>query len=626
MRLLDIIWKEISVIKSQKIALLLIFLYPLLAIFLLGMGMSGVNLNSMSINVGLVDNLPSDMNLIERISEQNQNLNIINFSDSNELLSSLKRKEIMVGLVANSNGKLPIILDLYYDNSNLAAGGSFRSFAVSNIGLVELNIVKENFTAILDIIFGLKSNLNSQLSQITEFKTKLNDSSKELDNLEAKLNSFDVNKIESTLNTQEKNINDFEKKNQDFLRELASFKLAFSNVKEELDDLKNSLEKYDTKLSELSNQLDTLILNVDGIILNYGSVLGSEGVAKLEEQKNDLIEFKETVDSLRNLMNELSNDQSNLNQTVNNADALFTRLEIESKSVAAMLKDSSGSISEMNSDLVVFKDSLDEVRQLIVSSRKSKTEIESKLNNSESLFSNLANEMNDLDSLDKSVLSDPIKIIEKRTFSPKSLNYMLSPIDPLLIGGVVANAISIVLIMTCLLLTSIIVILERNENVALRFMLSPTSKFELILGKILGQLVIAMSEATIIFIIAIFVFGSDLLTRFVEIYFITIIIATAFICLGLLVSSFTKTQSTAILLSLLAIIPMLFLSGIIVPLDLMAPFMQMASLILPLTAANNLLLGIIVKDLAFFDSIIELSVLFAIILIGILVTLLKDNY
>jgi ABC-type multidrug transport system permease subunit len=626
MRLLDIIWKEISVIKSQKIALLLIFLYPLLAIFLLGMGMSGVNLNSMSINVGLVDNLPSDMNLIERISEQNQNLNIINFSDSNELLSSLKRKEIMVGLVANSNGKLPIILDLYYDNSNLAAGGSFRSFAVSNIGLVELNIVKENFTAILDIIFGLKSNLNSQLSQITEFKTKLNDSSKELDNLEAKLNSFDVNKIESTLNTQEKNINDFEKKNQDFLRELASFKLAFSNVKEELDDLKNSLEKYDTKLSELSNQLDTLILNVDGIILNYGSVLGSEGVAKLEEQKNDLIEFKETVDSLRNLMNELSNDQSNLNQTVNNADALFTRLEIESKSVAAMLKDSSGSISEMNSDLVVFKDSLDEVRQLIVSSRKSKTEIESKLNNSESLFSNLANEMNDLDSLDKSVLSDPIKIIEKRTFSPKSLNYMLSPIDPLLIGGVVANAISIVLIMTCLLLTSIIVILERNENVALRFMLSPTSKFELILGKILGQLVIAMSEATIIFIIAIFVFGSDLLTRFVEIYFITIIIATAFICLGLLVSSFTKTQSTAILLSLLAIIPMLFLSGIIVPLDLMAPFMQMASLILPLTAANNLLLGIIVKDLAFFDSIIELSVLFAIILIGILVALLKDNY
>ncbi len=626
MRLFDIIWKEISVIKSQRIALLLILLYPLLAIFLLGMGMSGVNLNAMTINVGVVDNLPADMNLMGKLSEQNQNLHVIKFSDSNELFSSLKRKEIMVGLVANSNGKLPIILDLYYDNSNLAAGGSFRSFAVSNIGLIELNIVKKNFELILDIIFDLKSNLGSQLSQIDEFKTKLNESGKELDNLEAKLNAFDINKIESTLNTQETNIDDFDKKNQDFLKELASFKTSFSKVKQELNELKNSFEKYNLQLIELSNQLDLLISNVDEIILTYGSVLGEEGVAKLQSQKNDLTEFKDSIDSLRILMDELSNDQSNLNKTLADADALFVRLENESKNVSNILKDSSNSISGMNSDLVVFKDSLDEVRQLIVSSKKSKIEIESKLNSSGNLLSSLVDEMDNLDSLDKTVLSDPIKINEKRLFSPKSLIAALSPIDPLLIGGVVANAISIVLIMTCLLLTSIIVILERNENVALRFMLSPTNKLTLITGKIIGQLVIAMSEATIIFIIAIVVFGSDLLTRFVEIYFATVIIALAFICLGLIVSSFTKTQSTAILLSLLAIIPMLFLSGIIVPLDLMSQIMQWISVVLPLTAANNLLIGIIVKDLALVDNLVELGVLLTIILIGVLIALLKENY
>lgn len=41
MRLLDIIIKEISVVKSQKIAMLLIVLYPLLAVGLLGFGLTG---------------------------------------------------------------------------------------------------------------------------------------------------------------------------------------------------------------------------------------------------------------------------------------------------------------------------------------------------------------------------------------------------------------------------------------------------------------------------------------------------------------------------------------------------------------------------------------------------------
>jgi ABC-type multidrug transport system permease subunit/uncharacterized coiled-coil DUF342 family protein len=626
MKLLDIIWKEISVIKSQKIALLLILLYPLLAIFLLGLAMNGTNLNTMEINVGVVDNLPADMNSIESYFEGNENIHIINFEDSNSLLASLKRKRIMVGLVANANGKPPIILDLYFDNSNLAAGGSFRAFTMSKLNVIESGIVKQNFELILDIIFNLKGNLDSQISQIGEFKAKLAASGEKLDELEAKLNSLDIDKIENTLDTQETNIDDFERKNQAFLAELQDFKTSFNKLKNELDTLKTSLNEHESELDTMSSQLDFLISNTDSLISVYGVVLAGEGLAQLEDQRRILGEFKENVDSLKSLIHELSDDQSNLNQTVADADRLFIRLEAESKDVSRMLESSSTSVDGLNEDLVVFKESIEEVRELIKSSRKSKEEIEEKLNSSEHLLSDLAGEMKKLDSFDKDILADPIKIREKRVFSPKSINGALLPIDPLLIGVVVANAISIVLIMTCLLLTSIIVILERNQNIALRFMLSPTNKLTLIVGKVIGQLVIAIAEASIIFIIAIFVFGSDLLSRFVEIYFVTILIALAFICLGLLVSAFTKTQSTAILLSLLAIIPMLFLSGIIVPLDLMSPVMQLISMILPLTAANNVLLGIIVKDLALFDNLIGLGVLISIIIIGLLVALLKDNY
>ena len=126
-----------------------------------------------------------------------------------------------------------------------------------------------------------------------------------------------------------------------------------------------------------------------------------------------------------------------------------------------------------------------------------------------------------------------------------------------------------------------------------------------------------------ILVVSVIAFGFPLSTNFLGLTLAILLIGISFIALGLIIGSFTNNQSTAILLSLLLIIPMLFISGIIIPLDLMPPAISFISSFLPLTAANNLLVGVIVKSSSAIFLLKEISALVGISLIGILVTLLK---
>ena len=87
----------------------------------------------------------------------------------------------------------------------------------------------------------------------------------------------------------------------------------------------------------------------------------------------------------------------------------------------------------------------------------------------------------------------------------------------------------------------------------------------------------------------------------------------------------TFAQSTTILLSLLLIVPMLFVSGIIVPLELMPGFVSALASVLPLTAANSLLIGVIVKSGDIYFIWKEIIVLSLITFVGILLFTLKKQ-
>ncbi len=206
-------------------------------------------------------------------------------------------------------------------------------------------------------------------------------------------------------------------------------------------------------------------------------------------------------------------------------------------------------------------------------------------------------------------------------------------------GILVSNLVVIVLILTCMLLSSITVIIERVQSVTLRLNLSVTWRFMFILGRVFGQFAIALLEAGIIFAVAFskfelpfslmgvstFGFGLVLNVPVWNLLLAVILVSVAFISMGLLVASFAKSQSTAVLATLLLIVPMLFLSGIIFPINAMGGVMQFVSSYLPMTVANNLLLGLIVKGIYISEFIFEIGYLVVFSTVLLLLSFLKRD-
>lgn len=638
-KLFDIIWKEISLVKNQKIALLLIILYPLLVVGLLGSAFTGIDVSKMSQSqIGLVDDISFDSNISKNFSTL-KDLTIITYEDINLLKLAVQKKEVIAGIRLSGDSQVkPIKVELLYDNSSLLSSRFFVEVAKAMIQRVSSELVQKQLGTIWATISQLGGNLDAELANIEDFKSKLAASSITLDSLEAKLNAVDFTEMQSTLEGQQNSVETFKSKNEMFKKNLNSFKSSFSELKTEYSSFRTQVSQYKSQLTLIPGQISTAYA-VLGVTINELKSIEpmvvdstakqklNEAITSLEGQKTKLNEWSATITQLNILLEKIDSDSSKLNTTINQADNLFKTLDSESVNISNALTSSTGAINTANEKLIVFEQSIEEVKKLILEARKSKTDIESRLNESDSLLSDFAKKIIEFKDINPDILAKPVVFYEARIFEVDSF------------GILVANAAVVVLILTCTLLSSLLIILEKTQKVSLRLSLSSTSKAILTLGKILGQLVIALVEGAIIFLVAFtkiplpfpimgvsqIGFGLAINSSFLELVLGVIIISLSFISIGMLISFFTKNQSTAILACLLLIVPMLFLSGIILPIEFMEPTMQLISSFLPLTVANNMLLGLIVKGVPLTQMVFEVTYLLLITIIVSVATILQKE-
>ena len=264
MKLVDIIWKEISLVKSQKIALLLIFLYPFLAIGLLGSAFSGMDISKMgAVDVGLVNELSFDANLINQVSEMDE-INLIEFNDVNLMKDAIKRKEILVGLtVTGASENSQLVINMSYDNSNLLSSKFFLEIAKAIVQRVTVQSAQTKLQVVWGVLQDLGSNLDEELNQINEFKNMLADSEKDLDDLEQKLSDLNLDEIESIVNDQKDNIGSFDNNLNDFKKDVENFKTSFYTFKDEYDDIKTELDGYESTLSTIPEEINFAVKSLN---------------------------------------------------------------------------------------------------------------------------------------------------------------------------------------------------------------------------------------------------------------------------------------------------------------------------------------------------------------------------
>lgn len=148
-----------------------------------------------------------------------------------------------------------------------------------------------------------------------------------------------------------------------------------------------------------------------------------------------------------------------------------------------------------------------------------------------------------------------------------------------------------------MLLTSLSVAREREIGTFDQLIVSPLRPIEILIGKTVPPLLIAVAISTMMALVVIFIFKVPYAGSIFLFYFSMVVFLLSIVGVGLFVSSICKTQQQAILGSFIFQMPAMLMSGYIAPVENMPAFFQYLTYLNPIRFYLVIIKGLFFKNM-----------------------------
>jgi len=160
----------------------------------------------------------------------------------------------------------------------------------------------------------------------------------------------------------------------------------------------------------------------------------------------------------------------------------------------------------------------------------------------------------------------------------------------------VPGVMTIILMLVSAMMTSISITREKELGTMEILLVSPLKPFQVIIGKVVPYIFLSIINAAVIILLSIFVFKMPVQGSFFLLAAESILFIITALSLGILISTVSKTQQTAMMLSLMGLmLPVILLSGFIFPISSMPWPLQIISNIIPAKWFIIIIKGILLK-------------------------------
>lgn len=163
----------------------------------------------------------------------------------------------------------------------------------------------------------------------------------------------------------------------------------------------------------------------------------------------------------------------------------------------------------------------------------------------------------------------------------------------------VPGIIGVALQLSLTMLVAFAIVREREIGTLEQLMVSPATRFGLLVGKVIPYVVLAFVEMLVLVLVMTLIFQIPVHGSLLLLFALSCIFALAIIGIGLLISATAKTQVQATQMAIGTLLPSIFLSGFIYPRETMPDIFYWISFILPLTYFLEVLRGIILRGAQF---------------------------
>jgi ABC-2 type transport system permease protein len=173
--------------------------------------------------------------------------------------------------------------------------------------------------------------------------------------------------------------------------------------------------------------------------------------------------------------------------------------------------------------------------------------------------------------------------------------------------------VGLIILIVTTSLTSLAIVKEREVGTLEQLIVTPVKPYQMILGKFIPFIIIGLVSCTIVLSVMRFWFGIEVKGSIAFLFLCTFVYMLSTLGLGLFVSTISKTQQQAMMTSAFGVLlPMLFFSGFIFPIENMPKIVQYITYAIPLKYYITMIRGIVLKGNGIADLWQDLVILFGI--------------
>lgn len=181
----------------------------------------------------------------------------------------------------------------------------------------------------------------------------------------------------------------------------------------------------------------------------------------------------------------------------------------------------------------------------------------------------------------------------------------------------IPGVIAIILQLLTTFITGAAIVREREQGTIEQLIVTPIKSYELVLGKVIPYVAIAFFDLSEVLIVGVFWFGMPIHGSIPLLLALALLSLLTSLGLGLLISTVAHSQMEAMLLTFLILLPSMFLSGFLFPIEAMPKALQLISYIIPLRYLLIIVRGIILKGVGLrllTEQVIAITIFGAVIL------------
>jgi ABC-2 type transport system permease protein len=160
----------------------------------------------------------------------------------------------------------------------------------------------------------------------------------------------------------------------------------------------------------------------------------------------------------------------------------------------------------------------------------------------------------------------------------------------------VPAVLAMVLMVMTLLLSAMGVVREKEIGTMEQLIVTPIRPWQLLVGKLAPFALFGVIQVFLVTAVAVFGFGVPLRGSFALLLGLTVLFLLSLLGIGLLVSTLVQNQQQAMMAAVFtAMVPMIYLSGLIFPIENMPPVIQLVTFAVPLRYYADIIRGVFLR-------------------------------